>query len=95
MITISVQMYGRVREGKGLCSPLGSPRVLSFDMDADKTHGFTSPAPEGCSSYSDHKEQSLQCRDPPVELQAHTESHTGLVHSGHTNIILLSKTPVK
>lgn len=92
---ISVQMYGKVREeGRWLCSPLGSPRVLGSAGDVGKTHISTSPPLQDCSSYCDHKKQSLQSRDPLSHLEEHTDSHTGLVYSGHTSI-LLSHTPVQ
>ena len=87
---ISVEVYRKVREGSSwLCSPLGSSRALGSAGDAGKTHISTPPPLQDCNSYSDHKEQSLQCRDPPAHLEEHTDSHTGLVHSGHTSILLL------
>lgn len=92
---ISVQVYGKVREeGRWLCSPLGSPRVLGSAGDVGKTHISTPPPLQDCSSYSDHKEQCLQCRDPLSPLEEHTDGHTGLVYSGHTSI-LLCHTPVQ
>lgn len=90
-----MEVYRKVREeGRWLCSPLGSSRVLGSAGDGGKTH-ISTPAPlQDCSSYSDHKEQSLPCRDPLAHLEEHTVSHTGLVYSGHTSI-LLSHTPVQ
>lgn len=93
---ISVEVYRKVREeGRWLCSPLGSSKVLGSAGHVGKSH-ISTPLPlQGCSSYSDHKEQSLQCRDPPAHLEEHTDSHNGLAHSGHTRILLLSHAPVQ
>lgn len=92
---ISVEVYRKVREeGRWLCSPPGS-RVLGSAGDVGKTHISTPPPLQGCSSYSDRKEQSLQCRDPPAHLEEHTDSHTGLAHDGHISILLLSHTPLQ
>lgn len=92
---ISVEVYRKVRgEGRWLCSPPGSS-LLGSAGDIGKTHISTPPPLQGCSSYSDHKKQPLQGRDPPAHLEEHTDSHTGLVHSGYTSIFLLGHSPVQ